>query len=171
MILGQTVLEIFEPLTSAIALSENAFAFHLKMPASKLSEQGHHHNGDQTVRRPHMMCSICGRQFTTPRFGVRGDQGWADSIPRTLIPISSPLYDTYGLSLTVFELFSWIQKLHFRPPVRPSDADTIPNTALEATASSIGKKSTHFRVFFATRWSSDCLTTWVALKKVVRNTW
>ena len=23
------------------------------------AEQGHHHNGDQATRRPHMMCSIC----------------------------------------------------------------------------------------------------------------
>ena len=49
-------------------------------------KQGHHHNGDQAVRRPHMMCSICGRRFTTP--------------------------------LTVFELFSWVQK-RFRPPFQP----------------------------------------------------
>ena len=29
-------------------------------------QQGHHHNGDQAARRPSMMCSICGRRFTTP---------------------------------------------------------------------------------------------------------
>ena len=36
-------------------------------------KQGHHHNGDQAARRPHMMYSICGRRFTTTLFGVRGD--------------------------------------------------------------------------------------------------
>ena len=34
-----------------------------------------------------------------------------------LLPI-----DTYGLSLTVFELFSWLQK-RVRPPVRPGYDD------------------------------------------------
>ena len=48
------------------------------------------------------------------------------------------LFPTYGghvgLSLTGFELFSWLQK-RFYPPAR----DTMTNTALEATASSSGK--------------------------------
>ena len=35
-----------------------------------------------------------------------------------LLPI-----DSYGLSLTVLELFSWFQR-RFRPLVRPSDPDT-----------------------------------------------
>ena len=35
-------------------------------------EQGHHHNGDQAARRPRMMCSICGRRFTTLRLGYVG---------------------------------------------------------------------------------------------------
>ena len=43
------------------------FSFHLL-------KQRHHHNGDQAVRRPHMMCSICVRRFTTPLFGVRWDR-------------------------------------------------------------------------------------------------
>ena len=42
--------------------------------------QGHHHNGDQAARRPNVMCSICGRRFATPRFGVRGGGGWAHSV-------------------------------------------------------------------------------------------
>ena len=50
-----------------------------------------------------------------------------------LLPI-----DTYGLSHTVFELFGWLQK-RFRPSARPSDQDTMTNTALEAIASSSGK--------------------------------
>ena len=36
--------------------------------------QGHRHNGDQAARRPHMMRLICGRRFTSPLFGVRGDR-------------------------------------------------------------------------------------------------
>ena len=39
----------------------------------RLGKQGHHHDGDQAARRPDMMCSISGRPFTTPLFGVRGD--------------------------------------------------------------------------------------------------
>ena len=46
--------------------------------------------------------------------------------------------DTYGLSVTGFELFSWRQK-RFRPLARPSDSDTMTYTALEATPSSSGK--------------------------------
>ena len=44
--------------------------------------------------------------------------------------------------LTVFELFSWLQKrfrLPVHPSVRPSDPDTVANTALEATGSWSGK--------------------------------
>ena len=37
-------------------------------------KQGHHHNGYQAARRPHVMCSIYGRRFTTTLFGVRGDR-------------------------------------------------------------------------------------------------
>ena len=37
-------------------------------------KQGHHHKGDQAARRPHMMCSIFGRRFTTILFGIRGDR-------------------------------------------------------------------------------------------------
>ena len=57
--------------------------------------------------------------------------------PRTgsyLLPI-----DTYGLSVTVFELLSWLQK-RFRPFVRPSDPVTITNTALGATLRRAAKK-------------------------------
>ena len=57
-------------------------------------QQAHHHNGDQAARRPRMTCSIFGRRFTTPPFAfeVRGIvRGWAHSIARQLVPISSPL--------------------------------------------------------------------------------
>ena len=37
-------------------------------------KQGHHHNGDQEARRLRMMSSICGRRFTIPLHGVRGDR-------------------------------------------------------------------------------------------------
>ena len=50
-----------------------------------------------------------------------------------LLPI-----DIYGLSVTVSELFSWLQK-RVRPPVCPSDPDTMTNAGLEAIASSSGK--------------------------------
>ena len=46
--------------------------------------------------------------------------------------------DTYGLSLTVLELYSWLQ-MRFRPPARPPDPDTMTSTTLEAAASSGGK--------------------------------
>ena len=59
---------------SANALQNSEFLF--------LFKQGHHHNGDQAAGRPHMMCSICGRRFATPRFGVRGGRGWAYSTAR-----------------------------------------------------------------------------------------
>ena len=83
-----------------------------------------------------MMCSVCGHRFTTPLFGVRGDRMSSFGGP--------PMYsyeltiDTYGLFVTVFEVFSWLQK-RFRPFARPSDPDTITDTALEATPSSGGK--------------------------------
>ena len=54
-----------------------------------LSEQGHRHNGDQAAGRPHMMCSICGRRFTTPLFAVRIGMSSFGSPP--CIPNSSPL--------------------------------------------------------------------------------
>ena len=40
----------------------------------KKQQQGHHHNGGPATRRPQIMCSICGRRFSTPLFGVRGDR-------------------------------------------------------------------------------------------------
>ena len=42
--------------------------------------------------------------------------------------------DIYGLSLTRFELFNWLQKRSC-PSARQSDPDTKTNTALEVTAS------------------------------------
>ena len=47
--------------------------------------------------------------------------------------------DTYYLSLTVLELFRWLQK-RLGPSIRLSDPDMMTNTALEATVSSSGKK-------------------------------
>ena len=82
--------------------------------------------------------------------GVREGRGWAHSIARPWVPISSPLTH---LSLIVFELFGWLQK-HLRPPAgppvrpsaRPSDPDTMTSTALEATASSSGTNGSHCSV-------------------------
>ena len=79
-------------------------------------KQGHHHNGDEAAKRPHIMWSICGRRFTTPLFGARWDRGRAHSVARPRVPICSPLTHMVYL-LTLFELFSWLQK-RFR--VRPT---------------------------------------------------
>ena len=79
--------------------------------------QDNHHNGDQAARRFHMFCSICDHRFATPRPGVHGGRGWADSVAHPWVPISSRLTHKYGLSLTVWELFSWLPK-RFCPPAR-----------------------------------------------------
>ena len=86
-----------------------------------MQQQGHHHNGDQAARRPHMLCSICGRWFTTPLFGGTWGLEWTHLVARPYIPISSSLTHN-GLSVTVFELFSWLQKC-FHPSVRPGYDD------------------------------------------------
>ena len=92
-------------------------------------KQGHHHNGDEAARRLHMMCSICVRRSTTSLFVGTYGLGWPHLVARPCIPVSSPI-DTYGLSLTVFSYVA-----------RPSDSDTMTNTALEAIVSSSGKNS------------------------------
>ena len=65
------------------------------------------------------------------------ESGWAHSVAGPCIPISSLLTHMVYL-LLFFELFSWLQKRF-----RPSDPNTITNTALEVTASSSGKNSRH----------------------------
>ena len=82
--------------------------------------------------------------FTPPpppptRFGVRGDvgvRGWAHSIARPWVPISSLLTHIVYLLPSLS---------HLAGPksvsARPSDPDTMTNTALEATASSSGNKN------------------------------
>ena len=46
------------------------------------SRQGHLHNGDQAARQSRMMWSICGRRFTTTRFGRwESSMGSFDSPP------------------------------------------------------------------------------------------
>ena len=62
-----------------------------------------HYNGDQTARRPHMMCLTCGRRFTTLRFWVRGGRGWVHSTARPLVPISSLL--THMVDLLPYIVF------------------------------------------------------------------
>ena len=101
--------------------------------------QGHHHNGDQAAQRPHTMCSICGRRFATPRFGVRGESGMGlfDSPPMGSYQLH---IGTYGLSRTIFQLFSRLQN-RFHQPVFLSNPDTMTNTALEATTSSSGNQT------------------------------
>ena len=60
-------------------------------------------------------------------------------------------YANFSPSLTVSELFSWLQT-RFRPPIRPSDPDTMTNTALEATASPSGtNKNTIYLLITTTK--------------------
>ena len=86
----------------------------------------------------HIMSSIFGRRFATPWFDGRVGRRCAHSVALPCILISSPMT---GLSVTVFELTSWLQK-PFRPPshppTQPSDPNTITITALEAIASQSG---------------------------------
>ena len=66
-----------------------------------------------------------------PRFGelCLWGRGLAYSIARLLDHISSPwTHKNYGLSLTVVELFGWLQNVF----ARSYDLDTMPNIALEA---------------------------------------
>ena len=84
-----------------------------------------------------MMCSICGRRFANPSFGVRGSRGWAHSIARPRVPTSSPL--THMVYHSPF--LSYLAGSKSVSP-RPSDLDTMTNTAPEATASSSG--TNHF---------------------------
>ena len=65
-----------------------------------------------------------------------GTWAQANLIAHPWVPISSPVARrTYGPSRTMFELLSWLQKRFSRP----SDSDTMTNTAPEATTSSNGK--------------------------------
>ena len=64
----------------------------------------------------------------TPCFGYVGIGMNAFGIP-DMYSYSLPI-DTYGLSVTVFELFSWLQK-RFCPFARPTDPDMMTNTALK----------------------------------------
>ena len=41
------------------------YIHHLNSFTVTILKQGHHHNGNQAARRPAVMCSICGRRFTT----------------------------------------------------------------------------------------------------------
>ena len=63
----------------------------------------------------------------------RGARGWAYSIARPWVPISSSL--THGLSFAVLNYLAGSKSVSARPP----DPDTMTNAALEAIASSSGK--------------------------------
>ena len=73
-----------------------------------LPGQGHHHNGDQAVRRPDMMCSICGRRFTYSVLGTWGS-GWAHSVARPCI---------LSTLLSISNRLATISKRGFWPPPR-----------------------------------------------------
>ena len=92
--------------------------------------QGHHHNSDQAARGSHMMCSICGCLFVTPRLGARGvGDGPIRRLPNGFL--LAPHCHIWSISYCL-ELFSRLQK-RFCPPVQPG-YDV--KTTLEATASS-----------------------------------
>ena len=78
-----------------------------------IEKQGRYHNGDQAARQLDMICSICGRRFAKPQFGVRWCRGWAHSVARPWVPISSPL--TYSLSRTVFAARMYLSSSPGRP--------------------------------------------------------
>ena len=75
-------------------------------------KQGHHHYGDQAARRPHTICSICGRQICNPSVCGTWGSGMAafgsSPIGSYLLP-----FDTWGLSLTIWLQF---QRGLFDPP-------------------------------------------------------
>ena len=50
------------PICTTCSLNNTAIKNKDKVPLS-IRIQGHHHNGDQAARRPHMMRSLCGRRF------------------------------------------------------------------------------------------------------------
>ena len=79
------------------------------------------------------MAAISTGDLSTTRFrefGGTWGRGWAHSIARPWIAISSPL--THGLSLIVFSYLAGSKSV--------SAPDTMTNTGLEAIASSSGKK-------------------------------
>ena len=55
--------------------------------------------------------------------------------PRVGLPTYYVQIYTYGLSLTVFGIFRWLQN-SFLANVRPPETDTMTNTDVEVTASS-----------------------------------
>ena len=65
------------------------------------------------------MCSICYRQFATPRFVVRGSLGWSHSMPRPWVPIG-PHWHIRSISYRL-----WVTKLAPKEfsPVRPGYDD------------------------------------------------
>ena len=76
------------------------------------------------------MCSICGRRFATPSVSGTWGSGMGTFGKFAHRLLLAPHWHIYCLSLTVCELFSWIQKRF----ARPSDPDTMTNTAQEAIA-------------------------------------
>ena len=79
--------------------------------------------------------------FQPPRFGGLGGRegrGWAHSLA-PWVSVSSPLI--HGLYLTVFELFGF--------SARPSDPDTMTNTAVEAFTSLSGQNWQFAKIILA----------------------
>ena len=95
----------------------------IRIFASTQLRQGHHHNGDQAARRQRMMCSICGRQFANPRFGVRGSRGRAYSVARPYVTISSPLTHIIIYLLPLLRYLAVYKSVSARQSVRPGYDD------------------------------------------------
>ena len=69
-------------------------------------------------------------------YGGHGGRGWAHSIARTWVPVSSPL--THMVYLLPFLILSYLAGSKSVSACCPYDVNTMTNTALEATASLSG---------------------------------
>ena len=74
-----------------------------------------------------MMCSIRGREFATPRFGVRVGSGMG--------PFDSPPMGSYYVHIdtSVYRFDTGSKSVSGCLPVCPFDPDTMTNTTLEAS--------------------------------------
>ena len=91
---------------------------------------------------PHDVLNLWSPIYDLSVFGMWGS-GWAHSVSRPCIPISSPL--THMVYLLPFSSYlagskSFPARPSVRPSDRPSDPATMKNTALEATTLSSDKK-------------------------------
>ena len=95
------------------------------------------------------LAAISKEGVLTPGLGVRGTwgSGWAHSIARPWVPISAPL--THRVYLVPFVSYLAGSK-SVSARRRPSDVNTMTNTALEGIASSSGNNRVLFIYIFMT---------------------